>query len=73
MKIQQVALRGTPDFLLCVNGRFVAIELKKDGDADVARLQEYHLNQIRDAKGLSYLITPKEWPKVFDELKALAS
>lgn len=49
---------GIPDFLLCVRGLFVAIELKApDGNHPVSRLQALNLSRIRDAGGLTAVAT----------------
>ncbi len=64
-KIQQVTIRGTPDILACINGAFVAIELKKSKDDKPDRLQQYKLMQIVKARGLTYVM----YPENFEELK----
>lgn len=67
VKIQQQTIRGTPDFLLCVNGVFVALELKVGrGKADP--LQEFNLAQIIKARGISIVATPEIWDGVFKQL-----
>lgn len=71
-KIQQVAIRGTPDFLCCVNGSFVALELKKDDKQELDALQKYKLAQIENAGGLGLKITPENWLEVFDNLRRMA-
>lgn len=43
------------DYLLCINGRFVAIEAKAPGKWYTV-LQEEHAQQIRDAGGLTFLV-----------------
>lgn len=64
--IQQRALRGVPDLLLCCNGVFVALELKSErGSADP--LQLHNLQRIRETFGLAILASPANW----EEAKAL--
>lgn len=46
---------GVPDFLVCLRGRFVAIECKANGGKTTA-LQDKHLADIRGAGGLSLII-----------------
>lgn len=71
-KIQQVCIRGTPDFLLCVHGQFVALELKTlEGQAEA--LQEYKISKILNAGGMAVIVTPDNWPEVYDFLKRMAS
>ncbi len=67
-KIQQVALRGTPDIIGCVNGRFVAIELKTE-EGSTSKLQDLKLEKVLKAKGLAFVLTPKDLPKLVEILK----
>lgn len=46
---------GTPDFLVCYLGDFIAIEAKANGNKPTA-LQEKHLNDIRLAGGIALVI-----------------
>jgi hypothetical protein len=43
--------RGVPDIIACVDGRFLAIELKAAGNT-LEREQEIECNRIRDAGGV---------------------
>lgn len=43
--------RGVPDVLLCCNGRFVAVELKVDGNQPTAEQVE-QMRQIASAGGI---------------------
>lgn len=71
VKIQQVAIRGTPDIIACVNGHFVAIELKTDiGKID--KLQQYTLGSIKNANGLAYVVSPKNWDDLYVKLVVLS-
>ena len=46
---------GIPDIIACVNGRFVAFEVKtKTGR--LSKLQEVTLGRIRDAGGKAYMV-----------------
>ena len=45
---------GTPDILACINGRFVAIEVKRPGGR-VSALQQAKINLIRDAGGIAFV------------------
>lgn len=46
---------GVPDFLCCVNGKFVAIEAKA-GKGTTTALQEKNLREIRTAGGLALVV-----------------
>ena len=50
---------GTPDIIACVNGKFVALELKGKGGKP-SELQLYHLECIRLAGGYGVVSAPKE-------------
>ena len=56
---------GVPDILACVNGYFVAIEVKAE-DGTVKPLQEHHLTEIRIAGGFSFAL----YPSGFDKFKS---
>lgn len=70
-KTQQVSIRGTLDFLCCVAGHFVALELKRDPSAKVTKLQLWNLEKIQDALGYAYLVDPTNWKEIFEFLKQL--
>jgi hypothetical protein len=57
---------------MCVNGMFVALELKKSKEEDPDLLQEHILDQINKAQGLGLKVSPENWPEVFLALKALS-
>jgi hypothetical protein len=66
--IQQVGKRGTPDRLICLKGKFIAIELKiEDGQAD--KLQVLKLLEIKEAGGIGLIVRPSTWNVALDELK----
>lgn len=66
------AVRGIPDIFGCVNGQFVAIELKKSGarpDPRRETLQEYICNGIKEAGGLAFFrATPETIDSVIEHL-----
>lgn len=70
-KIQQVAIRGTLDLILCINGKFVAIELKS-GNEQPDPLQQYEIEKILKAGGMVFVVNPMNWPDVFIQIKLLA-
>lgn len=57
---------GTPDLLCCLNGRFVAIEVKAD-DGRPSALQIHNIQKIRESGGIALIAYPKD----FDALSAL--
>ena len=50
---------GTPDFLICYKGHFIGMEIKTQVGV-VSRLQEYVLERIRKAGGLSCVVRSVE-------------
>ncbi|MDC3412557.1 VRR-NUC domain-containing protein [Terrihalobacillus insolitus] len=46
---------GTPDIIACVNGWFVAIEVKRPDGGVVSELQKYHIDAIRKAGGVAFV------------------
>lgn len=69
--IQQKTIKGDPDFLVCINGLFVAIELKSD-KGQLSKLQEYKMNYILRARGITFVVTPGSWTKAYNILRQLA-
>lgn len=65
--VQQIALRGTPDFIICCNGLFLAAELKKNEGAKVHPLQTHNINLIKEANGFACLL----YPENFEDFKTL--
>lgn len=76
VKTQMLAILGIPDILMCLNGHFVALELKKGGraarDKRPSKLQGHILSKIRNAGGTGILVTPQNWPQVFTYLERLS-
>jgi len=68
--MQLVGLHGIPDFLMCVNSIFVAIELKVD--AKLEKLQEWNLDEIAKAGGIGFVVTPDNWGTTYEFLHTLA-
>lgn len=71
-KIQQVSIRGIPDFLGCVAGRFVALELKASAKHSPDALQQYNLNAIEKAGGVALTVFPENWDATLAFLKKLS-
>lgn len=71
VKIQQTTIHGTPDYLMCINGTFIALELKiETGKTD--KLQQWNLECIAHAGGMAIVVSPSHWFDVYDLLKHLA-
>jgi pantoate kinase len=61
---------GVPDFLCCVNGRFLAIEAKA-GKGIPTALQEKNMRDIKAAGGMAVVINEDDldWLKVVIKLR----
>ena len=57
---------GVPDLLACINGMFVAIEVKAQ-NGKASELQIYNVEQIRKAGGIAIVLYPNQ----FAEFKRL--
>lgn len=69
--IQQKTIIGSPDIIGCLNGVFVALELKTDKGV-IAKMQQYKLDRIKKAGGIATIVTPSTWKDVYEGLKALS-
>lgn len=58
------AKSGIPDLIVCINGKFVAIEVKAS-DGKASPLQIRNINEINSAGGYAIVAYPEQ----FDELK----
>lgn len=68
--IQQLAFSGDPDFLLCVHGRFIALELKDTGQVP-RPLQQFKLDQVTRTGGLSLVADPENWQIIKERLSRI--
>lgn len=68
--IQQVGKRGTPDRLICLKGKFVALELKVEGGV-TAMLQLIKLKEIIAAGGTGLIVYPHTWTHVLEYLTTI--
>ena len=57
---------GVPDLLCCVNGKFVAIEVKAE-NGTTSYLQDHNIAKIKEAGGIAVVVKPSD----FNNLKKL--
>ena len=69
--IQQVAIGGTPDFLISAGGIFVALELK-DEDGATSKLQDYELTRVGESGGYSFVARPSDWDSLYLIIQGIA-
>jgi len=69
-KIQQVSISGTPDFIGCINGIYIELELKTSiGKASL--LQEVNLLKTLKNGGIALQVSPNNWTSIYAYLRAL--
>ena len=61
---------GTPDILACINGKFVAVEVKGE-KGKPSDLQLYHIDQIQKAGGYGTVLYPKDFEKFKKDVESL--
>lgn len=66
------SIRGIPDIVGSINGKFFALECKKSKNAKRTRLQEYTIQKIKDDKGYATFVYPENLDRVINELESLA-
>ena len=52
--------KGIPDLLCCVNGFFVAVEVKAE-NGKPSDLQKWNIDKIRNCKGIAIILYPKQF------------
>lgn len=61
---------GVPDILACVNGFFVAIEVKAQ-NGHVSELQLFNIEQIRKAGGFAFVVYPTGYEQLVEIIDGL--
>lgn len=59
---------GVPDLIVCYKGRFIALEVKNE-KGKTTKLQDAHLQQIKEAGGISAVVRSVE--EVENEIKKI--
>ena len=68
VKVVSATKAGVPDLLVCYEGKFIAIEVKKpETRNNVSALQSYNLSKIENAGGYSLVAWSVEMVKEFLE------
>lgn len=53
---------GIPDLICCINGIFVAIEVKASNGRP-SELQKYEIEEIKKSNGIAFVLYPKDFEK----------
>jgi len=73
--IQQKTIKGDPDKLICLNGYFIALELKKSEAALKEKrfeLQAYTLSQVTHCGGFGLVAYPQNWERTKEALEIIS-
>lgn len=71
-KKEAAAIRGIPDIIACVNGMFVALELKRSNKHKATELQAYTIELINSSKGFATVCNPENFDQVKIVLEGMA-
>lgn len=52
--------RGIPDLLCCVNGFFLAVEVKAE-NGKATEIQKWNVEKIREAGGVAFVLKPSQF------------
>ena len=63
---------GIPDIIACVNGRFVAIEVKAE-NGHPSELQKRNIRLIQESNGYACIVYPKDFAGLKKELIRLCN
>lgn len=61
---------GIPDIIACVNGHFVALEIKAE-NGRASELQKRNIRLINECKGNAYIVYPKDFETLKERLVEL--
>lgn len=68
--IQQVAINGSPDFILGCCGKLVLLELKAD-NGKLSALQKFKLQDAMTKGSIALVASPKNWDWIKEQLTKL--
>lgn len=68
IKTIKTSKAGTPDIIACLDGKFIAIEVKRKGNKPTP-LQLAKLDKIRESGGIAFIAYSKD--EVINQLKEL--
>lgn len=72
VKTQEVSKRGVLDMFVCVDGHFVAIELKKSQEEKPDPLQEWNICRVNSCGGTALAAYPENWKLVYEVLEDIS-
>lgn len=69
-KVIQANVNGIPDIIACVNGSFLAIEVKSE-TGKVTPLQEHTLKLLKNVKAITFVARPSNWHELINKIGEL--
>lgn len=69
--VSQKSICGTADFVVCISGRFIWLELKAE-DGTTSRIQEVKIRGVAKAGGMGVVGRPSNWKDLLILLTDLA-
>jgi len=71
--IQQKTIKGSCDLIMCLNGKYIGIEYKKDANTEPMKYQQYKHKKIKKANGIVFIAYPENWKKIMQKLRYLST
>lgn len=62
---------GIPDIIACINGKFVAIEVKAE-NGHASDLQKRNIRLINQCNGIGYIVYPRDFESLKINLKRIS-
>ena len=60
-------VHGIPDIIICLKGKFIAVELKNE-DGKPSALQLYNIDKIKQSGGRAFILRPSGFEKFKEEV-----
>lgn len=62
---------GIPDIIACINGKFVAIEVKAE-NGHASDLQKRNIRLINQCNGIGYIVYPRDFERIKIDLNRIS-
>lgn len=69
-KVMKSSRSGTPDIVICMRGRFIGVEVKRE-TGELEPLQKMHALEIKKNKGLHFCVRPSNFELFKSEIELL--
>ena len=70
-RIETDTCRGVPDILMCIRGKFIGLELKRDRMSKPTKLQAFVGQSIKMHGGEWFVVYPNNFKEVKEKLMAM--